>query len=534
MIVPGPGSARMRLAILFVLCLATGLSTAARADSASGRVFLDRNANGQRDAGEPGIAGVRLSNGRELVVTDRHGRYRIEVQPGDTLFVIKPPQHAFPRRADGTPDFWRHHFPLGSPPLRYGGIAPSRAGGDFALLDAGPAGDLLEVLLFGDPQPKSAVDVDYYARDIVEPLIGHHAAQLGVSLGDIVDDDLSLYPAMNAVTRRLGLPWLHVPGNHDIDTDATDDADSLLGFRNVFGPDSYAWEEPQASFIVLDDVLFLPGQRPAYIGGFRDSQLDWLARYLAPLDRERRLVLAAHIPLFDTRPDRETFRRADRERLFALLAPFRRVLVLSAHSHIQQHHLHGTDSGWPGAEPLHEYNVGAACGGFWSGVADDAGIPDATMADGTPNGHARLQLSINGDYALFWQAARQPDDYQIALHAPQVLRAGSWPGVAVYANVFMGMADSRVEYRIGERDWRPMQRVLRPDPRVLAENLRDDASPALRGHDRTPEAQPSPHLWRGTLPTDLGAGEHRIEVRAFDRWRGELRAATTYRLEIAP
>src|SRR3546814_19245581 len=64
--------------------------------------------------------------------------------------------------------------------------------------------------------------------------------------------------------------------------------------------------------------------------------------------------------------------------------------------------------------------------------------------------------------------------------------------------------------------------------------MRDDRAETLRGYDRSPEAKPSPHLWRGALPTDLAAGEHRVEVRAFDAWQGEQRAGTTYRLQPLP
>ena len=75
-----------------------------------------------------------------------------------------------------------------------------------------------------------------------------------------------------------------------------------------------------------------------------------------------------------------------------------------------------------------------------------------------------------------------------------------------------------------------MKKVLQPDPALQAENARDDATDVLRGFDRSPEAEPSQHLWRGALPTKLDAGEHVVEVRAFDRWRGEVRATTMYRL----
>ena len=114
-----------------------------------------------------------------------------------------------------------------------------------------------------------------------------------------------------------------------------------------------------------------------------------------------------------------------------------------------------------------------------------------------------------------------------------MLRRGAYPAWAVYANVYMGRDDTRVEFRVGEGEWRPMTRVARPDPRLAAENVRDDEATTLRGYDRSPEAELSPHLWRGALPTDLPVGEHRIEVRAFDAWRGELRATTSYSLQEA-
>src|SRR3546814_5751245 len=91
---------------------------------------------------------------------------------------------------------------------------------------------------------------------------------------------------------------------------------------------------------------------------------------------------------------------------------------------------------------------------------------------------------------------------------------------------------SRVEYRIDDGDWRPMRKVLQPDPRMLAENARDDAATELRGYDRSPEADVSQHLWRGTLPTDLAVGEHAIEVRHLDPWRGEQRRSDAHTSEL--
>ena len=400
----------------------------------------------------------------------------------------------------------------------------------FAQARAGEDG--LRVLVFGDPQVKSAREVDYYRRDIVEPLRGRHGAQLGITLGDVVDDVPALHPVVKAETARLGIPWLYAPGNHDVDPDATDDAGSLRSFNREIGPDTFIRETRLANFVVLDDVIALPGRKPAYIGGFREDQFLLLEARLPKLRKDRLLVLAMHIPLFEE-AGKDSFRDEDRARLFALLKPFPHVLVLSAHSHAQRHVFHDADDGWQGAAPLHEYNVGAACGSYWSGVEDAAGIPDAMMADGTPNGYAVLTVKPGGDYALAWHNARDATDSQIGLHAPKVLRRGAYPAWGVFANVYMGMDDTRVEYRVDDGEWMPMRQVLQPDPALLVENMRDDLAEALRGYDRSPEAEPSPHLWRAALPTKLEAGEHRIEVRAFDRWRGEVRASTTYRLEEA-
>lgn len=390
-------------------------------------------------------------------------------------------------------------------------------------------GEAAQVLVLGDPQVKSEMDVGYFRRDIVEPMLGRQAASLGIVLGDLVDDAPHLYPQLKALLDRHGVSWLYAPGNHDVDPGAAGDDGSLTHFHRAIGPDMFARETALANFVVLDDVVVLPNQSPAYVGGLREEQFEFLELWLPTLPKDKLLVLALHIPLFET-GTRDSFRGADRVRLFSLLKDFPHLLVLSAHTHIQQQRFHSAADGWRGPRPLHEFNVGAACGAFWSGVKDAQGIPAATMADGTPNGYAVLTVREGGDYALSWHAARDASDSQIGLHAPKVLRRGAYPAWGVFANVYMGDDDTRVEYRVEDGPWQPMRKVLQPDPALLAENVRDDEAPSLRGYDRSPEAKPSPHLWRGALPTTLTAGEHRIDVRAFDRWRGEVDASTTYRL----
>lgn len=529
----------MRIRLAFLLLIAASATWAdLPAACRQGAVFDDRNGNARRDPGENGIPGVLVSDGIELARSDGDGRYRLRNDAGRAVFVIKPAGHAVALRPDGLPDHWRAPA-----------AAAQAARCDFALQRAHDNEAGLDVLVFADPQVQSDVDVGHYEHDIIEPILGEGGrlpraagtgvADLGITLGDIVARGrTSLYPALDAATARLATPWLHVPGNHDMDAHATTDAGALGAFSRHYGPDTFAWEETNATFVLIDNVVRLPGPSASYIGGLREDQFGFLERYLATVPVERLLVIATHIPLFDTAPDRETFRRADRRRLFALLERFPRRLVLSGHTHSQRHHFHDASTGWLGKTPLHEYNVGAASGAFWSGVRDATGIPDATMGDGTPNGHARLRVGADGGYRLGWHPARlQPGDpartAAMHLHAPKILRRGAYPAWGIYANVYMGHADTRVEYRVDGGEWRPMRRVERPDPKLLIENVADDQAPSLRGYDRSPEATPSPHLWRGALPTDLAAGAHRVEVRAFDTWLGEQRAWIEYRLDDA-
>ncbi len=522
--------------VLHTLAVAAALAaTPSAAQVCDSRIYLDSNRNGVMDATENGVPNVAVSDGERIVRSAADGRYLLPARPGKTLFVIKPAGYVLPRRADGLPDRFANQSSVVAG-LRFGGVPESDSGcRSFALwpADENRAGDqVLSVLVFGDPQPKSTIDVDYYRRDIIEPLVGRTDAALGISLGDIVHDDLSLLPAVKAADALLGTPWLHAAGNHDLDFDAPDDAHSLESFRNQFGPDTSVWEEKLAIFIVLDDVVYLPGERPDYIGGLRESQFAFLQTYLAQADKAKLLVIAAHIPLFQNGSGRETFRSADRRRLFTLLEPFRDVLLLTSHSHTQTQVLHGPDSGWSGPGRLYEYNAGATCGAFWSGVKDASGIPDSTMSDGTPNGYARLHIT-RGDYRLSWFNARQHPNRAMAIHAPQVLRQGAYPGFGMTVNVFMARPDTVVEARIDDGEWRTMQRVLQPDPLVLQVNADDDRSAVLRAYDRAPEATASGHLWRMALPTDLPVGTYRITVRASDAWLGTVEQGSRYELRAA-
>lgn len=491
------------LRVCTALGLALGLLSAASAAGVRGVVFDDRNASGVRDAGEPGLARVAVSNGTDVVLTDAAGRYELTAEGDSTLFVIKPRGWRPPVNAQNLPQFYHRIVPDAAP----------LSSVDFPLVQSEEP-DTFRALVFTDPQPYSPQDVDHLARTIVDGLAGSGDAAFGVTLGDVTNDRFDLYPSVNATMARIGVPWYNLSGNHDLDLDASDDRHEFTRFEAVYGPSTYAFHYGRVLFVALNDVRFLGGLR--YIGGLRDDQFAFLANLLRVTPRDELVVLMMHIPWFYPNPSNaETFRVADRARLFALLKDRPNNLWLSGHTHYQRHVFYGPADGWPGARPLHEYNVAAASGSFWGGPPDASGIPIATMWDGTPHGYAILGFNGVAAPVIDYRPAREPADHQIGLYAPEVV-APHLGYVSFFANVFNGHDGWKIEARVDDRAWNDLRRVLEWDPAYAKLYLAQDSLTVPFAGRRLPDPTVCYHLWRNYLPADLAVGTHLLQVRATD------------------
>ena len=80
-----------QLLLISLVSILLSLPTPAReTTNATGFVYDDRNRNGKRDPGEPGLPNVLVSNQREVVRTDLMGRWTLPVRDDCIFFVIKP------------------------------------------------------------------------------------------------------------------------------------------------------------------------------------------------------------------------------------------------------------------------------------------------------------------------------------------------------------------------------------------------------------------------------------------------------------
>ena len=427
-----------------VLFLVFGLLVAYQASAqltAEGTVFIDANGNGTFDSSEKGVAEVPVSNGKDIVITNAEGEYSISIDENDgKVFVIKPSGYSLPVDERNRPEFYYLHKPNGSPKLEFPGVDPTGKLPDeinFPLIKSDAKKDF-RVLLFGDPQPYTRQQVEYFDQDIVSELENAKEYAFGITLGDIVGDNLDLFKPYTKSVEKIGVPWFNVYGNHDMNFDAPADSLADETFEATFGPATYSFNHGDAHFIIVDDVIYpRTDGKEGYIGGFTDRQLTFIKNDLKHVPDDHLVVVGFHIPIFMPENWGRTFRVENRDRLFDLLEDHPNTLSLSAHTHIQQFHFFDHEKNWQQVNPHMHYNVGTTGGDWWSGVPDEHGIPHTLMRDGTPNGYATLNIDGN-DFTLDYKVADKPADYQMSLWGPKVVPQNSWHGAQLFVNFFMG------------------------------------------------------------------------------------------------
>lgn len=508
-----------------ILCL-FWFPLSAFAGMVSGVVYDDKNGNGTFDENERGIRGVAVSNGGAVVPTDNKGRYEIELNAGETLFISKPADYSLPLNENNLPRFYFNYAPGGTPDdmeLRRPGLSPlGEITGDvsFPLSRRKEPRDY-DVILMSDPQTATHEELDYFRDKIVAELLDVTAA-FGITTGDIVHDDLSLFPRYAALVARVGVPWFNVPGNHDIDYSAPDDFHSLDTYRDYFGPPYYSFNWGKAHFIIMDDIHYKgtdPDKRlgaGGYIVKLDERQLSWLKADLSLVPKDRLIVLAMHAPIKAAGMNMPEFDLVNPHELLGLLSGFDHILSIAGHLHATQHLYFDSDDGYAGKSPLHHHTITTAAGSWWSGVKDVSGIPHSFQGDGTPNGYHVMSIKGN-TYTVRYKAAGMPDEYQMRImleKQPEKKLLSTIPlseinHMKILVNLFDGGEKSTVSARIDGNAYYDLNHEVRNDPFTYTSFLNVNSFISGRETDST-------HIWSGSLDAGIEPGIHTITVKATD------------------
>lgn len=505
---------------LFLLLTGSSIAgpTAFAQSSVSGVVFEDRNENGIRDQGEPGIEDVMVSNQKDVVLTNREGRYTLPVTGQTLFFVTKPAGYRFHLNELNLPQFYYIHQPNGSPELTFPGLEPTGSipgSLDFGLIPS-KRKESFTVITYGDPQPRSDTELSYYRDKIVNELAENDSDFILV-LGDIMYDDLSLYDRYNNLMSTLNRPVFNVYGNHDINFDADGNEFGRETFKKHYGPTYYSFEEGDVHFLILDNINYLGYNEEGnsqYKGEINSQQLTWIRNNLNHVDKTKRIVLAAHIPLHTPGlEDVDVVNTANRNELLEILDPFDDVIFLAGHMHTIFHNFLGENFGRKNEFPVHHIITSAASGSWWSGPADENGIPVSTQRDGVPNGYHVIEFS-GTDYIEYYKPAGKDSSFQLRIESPGPEIRLSDDKTELLVNVFNGSEKSDVRYKINQFEWRKMDRVdLAVSPffkNLLEQNTGTFAS----------WIQPvrTTHIWHADLAGKLPAGTHRITIRTEDQF----------------
>lgn len=507
---------------LFTLLLLLPLAafSAPRDVRVKGYVYEDANRNSVFDKTEKGLEGIAVSNGREVVLTDKKGRYELPVRGNCEIFVIKPSGYSVPAGKYGLPAHYYLHRPQGSPQgTKYAGIAPTDdlpKELNFPLYAAQEPEDF-RIVVFGDPQSRDRRDAGFLGQEVVKPLLDSASAyRFGLVLGDVSFNDLDVFEPVMQRIGLIGIPWYVLPGNHDHNQDKHIEDDSLgtETYMDFFGPATYSFNYGKVHFIMTDDIVLPnPTGKTQYIGGLTEKQLAFIENDLKYVPEDYLIVFAGHIQLFDSSPNAETFRSADRKRLFGMLSRFPHTVSLSAHTHYIRQFFFDRSNGWDGDEPHLHLNAGATCADWYKGLPDPYGFPNAMMRDGSPQGYFTFDFRGN-DYTFAYHASRQADFRDMSLYIGDSLKTGEIR--PIYANFYNGNELSELSCRIDGGQWMKMEQTVQADPTFAALSaLWNDKAYKLPGR-KVSNPVKSYHLWKAPLPAFDAPGVHIAEVQARD------------------
>jgi hypothetical protein len=432
------------------------------------------------------VANVGVTDGFTTVTTDRDGRYTLLAHPRARFASVRlPAGFEVPTQRAGTALL---HQPIRAD--RRGEAAASFA------LERLEGGDLRHAfLLLADTQTQNAFEVGRLHAETVPDLretiraLGRPA--FGIACGDIMFDDLSLYPEYERAVSSAAVPFFQVVGNHDLDFGGRTDEATVATFESRFGPGHYSFDRGEVHYVVLDDVLW---HGTGYVGYLDADQLHWLAGDLALVERGRTVVVSLHIPLVSTRSARSRESDAsasesvnNREALYRLLEPYR-AHVLAGHTHEHEHVF---------AAGVHEHVHGTVCGAWWSGDI---------CWDGTPNGYGVYEVD-GSDLRWRYKAVGHPAGHQMRVYAPG---ADPTAPTDLVANIWDWDPEwTVVWYQSGVRRGELSRRVGLDPASVKAQT-----GSSLPPRRTWVEPTPTGHMFYVAVPP----GEGDVRIEATDRW----------------
>jgi hypothetical protein len=463
-------------------------------DTARGTVFLDENGNGRYDRAEHGVRRVSVTNGLDVVQTDGRGEYCISLPPESFLSISKPAEYEVPVDQNNLPQFYYTHYPDGTPPvaewqnpvIEPTGALPKLI--DFPLLPGTRNVREFRVMGFADTQAGTQEEEDGIREDIVAPIINNpYGASFGFVAGDVVNDNLALFPRHNEIMGKIGVPIWNVPGNHDTNNESPTDRYATQTYSRYYGPTDFSFNHGDTHWIGADNIDDGDDDRPSQGCVFNAQQLTWLRNDLKFVPKDKLIVLVTHCPLItyalDSNGERYSLggniNTINLSELVEILKPFPRVYAIAGHDtsnswKVQLNHTHNWHGEWFMSHTLAEVR-----GNGWStGPRTERDTRTVNMQDGNPNGYYVMTFKGTRVQPKFIPGKGDPNQSMRIVLDPLPLgtrEAGTGrvlainrgplaPNTKVIVNLFDGGDQDVVQLSLDGGPWTTLQNVLRTDP----------------------------------------------------------------------
>ncbi len=440
------------------------------------------NANGK------GIAGVAVTDGTAIVLTDKNGNYTLEAKADATfVYLSLPAGYAFPQEKK-IANFYKR-------------IVTQKQNfvADFTLEKLNVDDSKHCFVVWADTQMISDKDVELLKAQSVpdlQQLVASYPKEMlfhGIGCGDLVWDKFELFKGYKEAIEATGVTFFNVIGNHDMDIKtARTDEWSAETFQKEFGPTYYSFNRGAIHYVVLDDVFFI-GTAKKYIGYITENQLAWLEQDLKNVKQGSTVVVSLHIPT-DTGAAKRSKKEAElgsnvanREQLYKILKPYK-VHFMSGHTHF--------NDTWEKANMM-EHNHGTVCGAWWTGPV---------CGDGTPSGYGVYEVDGN-ELKWYYKSTGFPKEHQLSVFEKG--RSKDYPD-EIIANVWNWDSKWKVEWFEDGAAKGAMEQRVALDP--LAVELY--AGPELPKKHKFVEPTLADHLFFAKP----SAAAKEIEVRVTDRF----------------
>jgi hypothetical protein len=419
--------------------------------------------------GKKALARVAVTDGYSTVLTDYDGAYSFTSHPdAKFVYISVPAGYEFMTNNNLATSFFK---------------LDSRDSYDFNLKKLNKNDSKHQFIIWADPQVKNKKDVAQMMATSV-PDVKQYLAKLpkgtlihGISVGDLVWDDLSFFNDYNEAVSQMGIPFHQVLGNHDMNYNQGGDETSDQTFKEFYGPTYYSFNRGQAHYIILDDVRYLGSER-LYDGYISQDQLKWMKNDLQYVPKDSLIIISAHIPIHNAVKNNSEF--------YALLSEFKNVHVMTGHTH------NNTNTEKDG---VYEHTHGAVCGAWWTGPI---------CGDGAPRGYGIYE--VNGtELKWHYKSTGLPSTHQISISLDELTNQKR-----LIANVWNWDSQWKVEYYLDDKYMGVLENQKGFDP--LAVKLYEGKDkPSSRGFV---EPKLNAHMFVSQFAPEIT----RVKVVATDRF----------------